>query len=241
LIRTTTLALALTAGNAVVAAEPPVDLSNPGVRGRLWRMVPPEYPEEALARKQTGVLTVEGMVGPSGFATNYKFIPDRPESRIFAEALAKTGTFSWIYLPSLDGECQPVEEVVRTQLSFEIDNGTPRIFAIHASAPKGPQREQPPHVKPVSQPLPEYPEYAWKINFWANTFAKVTVDRAGNVIAVNARSYARNDRIKDLTPFNEAVEAALKQWKFPPAPAEANAPWTGCYEFAFRRYRDSRR
>lgn len=225
----------LAAGFAMADDDPPVNLNDQVVQGRLVRIVQPDYPAEALARGQTGVVALEGKLDPEGFAEDLKYRPDKPESAIFVDALKKVAT-DWIFVVSTDSDCQPLAAPMRTEVSFEIDNGKPRIFVTHAPAPKTAtaSRIATAHYRPTRRIQPEYPRVMVNTGVRANTYSKVTVDRDGNVIDVKAMSYSPRRRAMELVPFDRAVQRAMSEWKFPPVPAQAKAPWMGCYQVNFR-------
>ena len=228
--------LVMAGGVAIAGDDKPVDLNDQPMHGRLARIVKPDYPEEALARGQTGVVVLEGKLDPEGFAEDLKYLPDKPESAIFVDALKKVAA-DWIFVVSTDGDCQPIAAPMRTEVSFEIDDGKPRIFVTHAPAPKTTTvRKNAPtaHYRPTRRIPPEYPRVMLNAGIRANTYSKVTVDRDGNVTDVKAMSYAPRRRALELVPFDRAVQRALSEWKFPPVPAEEKAPWMGCYQVNFR-------
>jgi outer membrane biosynthesis protein TonB len=220
-------------GSAAAADDAPIDLSGTGVRGRLARIVKPEYPPDALARGLTGTVALEGVIRPDGFVEEFKYVPDKAESRVFVDALEKV-TRNWIFHVPLDYECQPRAEPARVTVSFEIDNGTPRIFVEHASQAKGPAVPVQPYFRPTRRTQPEYPYYQLKIGLMANTYTRIVVDRDGNVTSVKARSYSPHRDAGELAAFDRSAERALATWKFPAVPEDAKAPWIGCYQINFR-------
>lgn len=234
------LALGLTtlaAAFAMADDVPPVNLNDQQVQGRLVRIVQPEYPAEALARGQTGVVVLEGRLDPEGFAEDLKYLPDKPESAIFVDALKKVAA-DWMFVVSTDSDCQPTAAPMRTEVSFEIDGGKPRIFVTHAPAPKTSTAlkivTSTTHYRPTRRIQPEYPRAMVNSGIAANTYSKLTVDRDGNVIDVKAVSYSPRRRAMELIPFDRSVQRAMIEWKFPPVPPEAKAPWIGCYQVNFR-------
>jgi outer membrane biosynthesis protein TonB len=229
------LALAALLATATIpclaADDDPVDLTEFESRGRLTRIVRPDYPAEAVARGQAGVVEIEGPVDVTGALTNPTYRPDKPESEIFVTALKKVVP-SWSFVNPLDKECQPSAKPVKVEVSFEIDNGTPRIFVTHNASPL---RGKPPdpHFKRLSGPSPDFPTNMWKLGIPGDVYTKVFVDRTGRVVDVRSRTYTPRTAI-DVSSFTEAVDEAVRQWQFPAVPPGAKAPWAGCYRFQFR-------
>jgi hypothetical protein len=226
--------------SAVAAtAETPVDLSPPvGPRGRPSRVVKPEYPPDALARGQTGAVTLEGVAGPDGRFNEINFIPDRPESGIFVEAVAKV-TPRWEFRNPYGPDCMPLSVPFRTEVEFRIENGVPGVIVTHAPAdepppkPLGPPAKPATHFKPVHRVNPVFPGMLAHFAHTGKTFAKIVVDREGSVASVDTRTYDAKPS-PNSRQFDVAAQTALKMWKFPPVPPEEKAPWTGCYEIAWK-------
>ena len=232
--------------SAGVAAQPvPVDVSGMGERGRIVKVVRPEYPAQAEARGVTGVVRIEAMVRPDGYAETYTFKPDKEESVVFVDAVSRV-IRGWKFLPLLGDDCYPVPTPFTAEVAFEVDNGKGRIFV----TPIGNRRQSPaqlPHQIPLRHEKPYYPWDRSGIGIVATTFAKFTVDREGNVTSAKARSFspqkppadhsevsrAYERLLEDMGPFNRAVELVLMAWKFPPVPSNLPAPWSGCWETRF--------
>ena len=223
--------LALAAGGALAADDDPVDLTEFESRGRLTRIVRPDYPPEALARGQTGVVEIEGVVDVTGTLDKPMYRPDKPESEVFVAALKKV-LRNWWFVTPLDKECQPSAKPVKVEVSFEIDNGTPRIFVTHNASPL---RGKPPdaHFNRLSGPTADFPTNMWKLGIPGDVYTKIVVDRSGQVVDVRSRTYTPRTAI-DVSSFTTAVDEAVRQWKFPEVPPDAKAPWAGCYKFQFR-------
>ena len=232
------VSLLLAAAVSASAAETPIDLSAVGPRGRPSRVIKPEYPPEALARGQTGAVTLEGVAGPDGRFNEITFIPDRPESGIFVEAVAKV-TPRWEFRSPYGPDCMPLGVPFRTEVEFRIENGVPAVIVTHAPAdepppkPLGPPVKPATHFKPVDRVNPVFPRTLVHFGHTGKTFAKIVVDREGSVVSVDTRTYDAKPSPNSKL-FDASAQRALKQWKFPPVPPEEEAPWTGCYEIAWR-------
>jgi TonB family protein len=228
---------AMTTASIAIADETTTDFSGVGQRGRPARVVKPVYPAEALARGQTGIVTLEGVAGPDGRYNELSFTPDRPESRIFVDALAKV-TPRWEFWNALGPACSPVSIPFRTHVAFEIENGEPRVIVTHAPSiappkPAAPAVKAGAHFKPIHRVNPGYPYSMLQRGYTGKTYAKITVDREGNVASVDSQTWASNPKA-NAKAFDAMAQGALKNWKFPPVPPDEKAPWTGCYEFTWR-------
>ena len=217
-MRAALLMIALAAVGAASADDNPVDLSNSGVRGRVSRIVTPEYPADAVSRNLSGIVAVEGKVQWNGYMQDIRYIPDTPESQVFVDAVRYVAP-KWIFVAPIDAECQPSPHAVRTEVSFEMDKGTPRIFVTTSKAAGGPVPKDRPYFRPVVQNEPTYPVTMQRLSVAARTYAKLTVDRGGNVVMVEPHTYSTMRNPADLQSFDWSVESSLKEWKFPPVPA----------------------
>jgi TonB family protein len=217
---------------AATADEGPADLSARGEWGRLWRIVRPEYPPEALARGQVGTVHLEGTVRADGFIDDYVYRPDRPESEIFVVALKKV-TRDWVFVPPMEADCTLSRKPASVDVSFEIDAGTPRIFVTHQRTLQ--PRPTLPYMKPTYRVQPEYPYRPLRSVVMADVFSRVVVDRSGKVVNVRAHAYTPQKVDPDfLESFTTNAESALYHWEFPPVPEGSEAPWTACYHFRYR-------
>jgi outer membrane biosynthesis protein TonB len=175
---------------------------------------------------------MEGVVRFDGFVEKYDYFPDKPESEIFVDAV-KAVARDWIFVTPLDNECQPTPQPVRTEVSFEIENGTPHIFVTHEKTAAGPSEPKQAYQRPAFRAVPNYPRNMLRIGATAKTYAKFTVDRDGGVTFLNGRSYGVRRSEADLATFTRAVEVAASRWRFPRVPEGEKAPWYGCFEFVF--------
>jgi outer membrane biosynthesis protein TonB len=219
---------------ALLAAEPPVHHPEQEEWGRLERVVRPDYPWLAVQRRQSGKVEIRGRVRPDSFLDDIQLIPDSPASSIFVDALQEP-VKGWRFIPAHDNDCQPVPAPVRAEVSFEIDDGTPRIFVTHKPAEKArPAKPAPEYYKPLKRIAPAYPVEPLRRNIIADVYARVVVDRSGKVTDVKSRAYSRRDvGERALEPFTREADATLSRWEFPPVPEGAQAPWVGCFRVYF--------
>jgi outer membrane biosynthesis protein TonB len=224
--------------------------------GRLERVVRPNYPPDALARGQKGVVDITGTIGGTGMLGDIKYMPQTPDASLFVEELEKV-VAHWWFRPSMGNNCQPKPEPVKVRAEFEIENGEPRIFVTHS--PGGAQRAPPPdspatNWKVIKRIEPTYPRSMLAKSLEAKVYARVDVDPAGNVIAFSASAYPRGlftrqarrvgtrllapvdltPENEELRPFIQSTERALTEWKFTPAPEGWTRRRAGCYEINYQ-------
>jgi hypothetical protein len=213
-----------------LAEEPPIHFDNAENFGRLKRIVQPEYPPEAVSRGQAGVVDLVGVVRSDGFIKEFEFLPDKAESAIFVEALRPV-VGDWIFVVPVGNDCQPSPKPITVRVSFEIDNGTPRIFVEHQPLRKttGPT---PTHYRPTKRINPRYPYDMLTRGIMADVYARIVVNRDGLVMEVSSKAYP--PRQDDLSSFTTAAEKSLSKWEFPKVEDGYAAPWIGCYTISFR-------
>jgi hypothetical protein len=233
-------------GMAQAGAQPVrIDLSAVPGAARIVQIVRPEYPADAQARGQAGVVKVDVAVRPDGYGENYVYTADKPESSVFVDALRRV-TRNWKFRPTLGEDCFPIATPLAAEVAFELDQGTPRIFVTPLFKP--PQMPAVlAHQKPVHVEKPYYPWDREGIGIAAVTFVKFAVDRDGNVMSAKARSFTAQKppsepspvsrelerRLADIRPFDQATELAVMSWKFPMVPPAQPAPWSACWEARF--------
>jgi TonB family protein len=233
--------LAAVAIGTAMAAEDPVHQSEEASWGRLSRIVRPDYPPGAAARGETGIVEIRGKIRPDGYLDDIELLPNTPASSIFADAL-KDLVREWRFVPATGNDCQPILTRVKATISFEIDNGTPRIFVTHQPLERSSavRPDAPQHFRPLKRVQPQYPMWALNRGIVADVYARVVVDRSGKVTEVTSRAYSpqRGVRENGLKVFATEAEEALSQWKFREVPEGERAPWIGCWTIQFR-IRDS--
>jgi hypothetical protein len=233
-MRSAALLAALSAA-VVLAQEPdePVHLGDTAKWGRVERIMKIDYPFDALKRRQSGSVEISGVVQANGLLDDITYTPDRPESAVFVSTL-QGNVRHWLFTPPLGRDCLPVPTRVAAQVSFELDDGEPRIFVTHAKKDASPAVVRKPHYNPVSRKKLIYPFDMVKRNWIATVYARIQVEADGNVSDVRARPFSRPSRHEDdLVAFTHTVVTTLKEWKFPPVPEGEKAPWFGCYTIQF--------
>ena len=224
------LALAAFAQAALGADPEPAHLNDPALWGTLVTVVRPEYPREAVARRQSGVVEVDGIVQGTGFLKDIRYRPDKPESSVFVDALRDLVP-DWRFHAPLGSDCLPTGEAVTTRVSFEMDGDTPRIFVTHSpKAPKPAMAGE--DFKPISRPNPRYPSVALRRGHEARVYVKIDIDASGKVVNGHAKAYSEQARRNDeLRPFTDGTLYFLSQWQFPPvADGRSRA---ACYDVTY--------
>ena len=216
------LAIGMAACHFAFGADAPW-VHTPGALGHLSQIVPPEYPAQAVAAKQTAEIEVRGRLGEDGRLGEISFRPDNDATRPFLLALAPVVP-RWRFVPRFGADCLPVAEPVSVEVSFEMDGATPRIFVTHAAGGRDTS------TRPITWVEPQYPYYLQRYGATATVYARIEIDASGAVAAVSPRFARGVDVYRHW--FEASVEDALKQWRFPPS--DAGSTRIVCHEVVFR-------
>jgi hypothetical protein len=235
------LAFAATACVAASAAEPgvewiPYHSQDPKRWSRPSLVVRPTYPPEAVARRLSGSVEIEGVVQGTGYLKDILFTPDSPASAVFVEALEKVTPY-WRFNPAIGNDCQPTAEVVVTKVSFELDGNEPRVFVIPSQAHAGEAWQLPDDMNPVHMESPAFPESMLRLKWEARVYARQEVDPYGKVMEVKGSVHSRQGgplARGDIREFERAAERSLLAWKYPPAPNVSKLPRFICQEIEFK-------
>jgi TonB family protein len=213
------------------AAQPqrdPFVSGDPAQWGRATRIVEPAYPPRALAEGRTGYIDVQGRVSPLGVLQDIKYSPEDPESAVFIDAVRRA-IRDWEFQPPVGRDCQPSDERITNRIWFEIADGKPKVSVslVRAAGPGDPTV-----LKPLTREDPIYPSSMRRSNTEAVVFARVRVNAAGEVVAIEPHSYPRR-RGTSMRDFEHEVIRALTQWRYPPAPA-SDSTRVVCYDLRFK-------
>ena len=206
----------------------PVRLEGMEVWGRVTRVMEPDYPKDALARKLSGFVDITGAVSPTGRLRNVEYKASSEEAKIFIEPLAQV-IEHWAVAPPLDAQCQPHDLVVKNRVWFDLSEDRPKMSVALLREPG--EKPAAPPFKRISGKDPVYPYRMQRMGWQANVFAKVGIAPDGSVVSVDATAYPKQPRV-DLTQFEEEVKQAAAKWKYP----ATGRPGTlfGCYQIFFR-------
>ena len=193
-------------------------------------IVSPEFPKEALQRRQSGHVDVEGILAGDGRVKSWTLTPDSEASHIFVPEVDQV-IGHWRWSRPLGNGCVPADTAIRTRVWFEWEGDRHKISVQRASrvtprvsASSGPM---PRAVKRVD---PRYPHPMIRQGVQADVFALSQVSPEGDVISVGAVAYSQKEGV-NLAPFEKAVQIAMAQWKFEPRP---EGPWSHCTTITFR-------
>ncbi|HUQ28966.1 MAG TPA: hypothetical protein VM051_10250 [Usitatibacter sp.] len=213
------------------AEDPPLTyLLDPAQWGRLKRIVEPKYPPDALARRKSGVIEIDGTVSGTGVLRDPVFRAVTPDSESFLESIREVVPM-WRFAPPLGMDCAPSGQVVTTRVAFEVEGDTPRIFVEHAKL-RAPRQGD---LVTVTRKHPRYPSGRLRDGVQANVYARLDVDPAGRVTEVKAKAFtSQEDEGTNLEPFEKEVVRALRLWTFKAADAGQAASRPACYEVNFR-------
>ncbi|HZZ91734.1 MAG TPA: hypothetical protein VFE23_04180 [Usitatibacter sp.] len=181
------------------------------------RVVPPEYPRDALRSGLAGSVVVKGVLFPDGSMDARSYEPDAPGSEVFVDPLREVLPY-WLFQVPLGNDCMPTAQPVSIRVDFEARDGEPHVFVTHT-----PTRAEPPPqeaLKPLHEEKLEYPYRMIRLGLrQVAVFTRSDVDAEGKVVHVTAEVYARRERVKDaLQPFATEAEEKLSRFTYPPAP-----------------------
>jgi hypothetical protein len=202
----------------------PFHVEDPSRWGKPTRVVLPEYPKEALAKRLTGYVDFEGVVSPLRDIEGVEFVADSPASEPFVAAL-KEVLPHWGFYPSLGKDCMPDPVRVKTRVWFELDGDKPRISVTRRRIH---EEERVAKVAvPTRRREPEYPVQAQRDGLMAYVYSRLDVGEDGRVLAVASEAYPRGPDSREA--FVRSNERAFLRWEFPPGPKR-----TVCMEVFYR-------
>lgn len=231
------LAVALSCGAALAqestgGPDRPIHLRDPQLWGTPSRVVEPMYPLEAIARRQTAVVEIDGVVLGSGVLADVTYRPDSPASSAFVAALQEVVP-KWQFYTPVGNDCMPATQRVTARVSFEFAGDAPKIFVTRTK----PERSTPP-PKPfvIGRELtPDFPRSMALRGWEARVYSRVEIDPAGRVVDISARAYSRYTKQPiELAEFEKPVEFALGSWRYAPAPAGTNGSRFACIDVDYK-------
>ena len=227
------IAVALFWPAAAFADPPPPDLTPFHAQARRWghaeHVVAPKYPEAALAAGRTAELDFFGTVTPTGELAEMRFAPASAADEDFVASLRKVLP-AWRFHPAIDKRCSPSTERLAWRAHFALRDGQPHFAVTHQPASLA--RELREDERVVHRIVPRYPRRAVLDQVEAHVYARMEIDKAGQVAAVGALAYPRDHR--DAEHFEHAVAKALYEWRYPEALPDRVAPRIACQSFHFR-------
>jgi hypothetical protein len=227
------LVVALHCGVALAQnSDRPIHLRDPQLWGTPSRVVEPMYPQEAIARRQTAVVEVDGIVLGSGALADVAYRPDPGASPAFVAALQAVVP-QWLFFTPVGNDCMPATQRITTRVSFEFVGDAPKIYVTRAK----PERSTPP-PKPfvVGHELtPNFPRSMALRGWEARVYSRVEIDSAGRVVDINAKAYSRHTKQPiELAEFEKPVEFALGSWRYAPAPAGSGGSRFACIDVDYK-------
>lgn len=196
----------------------PVHLDDTRKWGTVLTIAEPEFPREALAKKLTGYVDVEGTVSGFGTLVEPRYLPEREAAGIFVAPLAEVMRLWQFHVP-LGPDCLPSNALVSTRVWFEIQDDVPKISVSRRSNfREDSSPEALAYRGAIKRVQPVFPSRAIRPGSrGANIFAAFKVDATGQVGDVKAVAFPRNSVARE---FEQETERALARWAFP---ADASA------------------
>jgi len=201
--------------------EPPADYVQYDQPPEPIRPFQPDYPSEALSRKQEGEVWVKLWVGETGTVVEANVI--KSDAEVFNKSAIEAG-MRWTFKPAIVNG-KPVAVWVTLPFRFKLYEGkeAPSIGpGVKAPGVKMKtriiQEEKPPadyvpYEKPpeaIKQVPAKYPPAAKKEGIEGTVWLKTLVDEEGRVAKVEIQK-------SEAEVLNQAAVDAVKQWLFKPA------------------------
>jgi hypothetical protein len=171
---------------AQTPAETPSHADDPAKWGTVARVLPPEYPKEALASGVTGSVDVEGMVTGWGTLQDVEYHPRSDPAAVFVEPL-KSVMPHWRFHPTLGNDCMPRNVRVTTRVIFEVEQSKPKISVEHVRGNAG--GGVPRYPGPAFRPHPAYPAVLLRAQVEARTYNMQIVNPDGDVVGVESKVF----------------------------------------------------
>ena len=204
----------------------PLRFAGQSLAGRPQRFVAPEYPAEALDRRITGYVDVEGVVDGARTLAEPVFRPGSPEAEVFVPALRKVVP-DWAFYPRYGkGSCVPVPTRMRLRVTFDLEHGKPKIGT---DTPERPVRATP-NIRPHCDRI-RYPSDALRDDETAIVYARVNVGPDGTTSSVETDVFPKHGEFID-NGFRDAVKSALSYCRFDPADYPT-LPHAACFDVIF--------
>jgi hypothetical protein len=232
-LRTVTLMLVALVGSPVFADDEaePLRWGGQAFAGLPQRLVVPEYPAEALDRRITGYVDVEGVVDGARRLADPVLRPGSPEAEVFVPALRKVVP-DWVFYPRYGkGSCVPVPTQMHLRVTFALEQDKPRI----ATDPPVPPAPSPGRSRPHCDNI-RYPSDALRNDETAIVYARVNVGPDGITSSVESEVYPKHEAFID-DGFKDAVKSALSYCRFDRADYPT-PPHAACFDVVFNLGRD---
>jgi hypothetical protein len=148
--------VAILASAAAAAESPPVIDDPQAIVLTPMLIVAPDFPKEAIERRQSGHVDVEGILAGDGRVHSWTLTPDSEASRIFVSEVEQV-IAHWRWRRPLGKGCVPADTPIRTRVWFEWEGDRHKISVQRASrvAPKPAAGAF--EAKPVKRVAPAYP------------------------------------------------------------------------------------
>jgi len=196
---------------------------------QAWLLGEPQYPKAELARGAEGSVIIDARVSAFGELQDARISPEGAGSEAFVAAV-RDALPLWRFYPPLDADCHPTKERIKVRVSFQADEGVPKVN-VHGEGPAWKGSNQP---QPISVSRPAYP---WKISAmrWQDGIvvsARASIDAQGRVMDTTVKAYPLYLSWITL-PFEDAARTAILDLKFPPARPGTAEPRHYCTDVVF--------
>ncbi len=227
-------------------ADDPVEWASPEV------VLPPTYPQTALAKGATAVVDVTLNLKATGRLESIAAINSEPKDVTF-ESAVEAVLKHWRFAQSLDASCRPITATSRVRVWFEIKAGQPSISVTHVPSPPAPGAVG---LKSINRAelskalVAGYPREARRDREEADVYAKLTVDRRTGetqqvdivTMAADPRIFAKETGSAMTTSrpasiglqFAVAAKVGLLRGRFAPEAVEGDGPIHVCFKVSYR-------
>ncbi|MGA7966236.1 MAG: energy transducer TonB [Gammaproteobacteria bacterium] len=179
---------------------------------RPLQLSAPHYPVNALANHREGTVTVAFTIQPDGSTADIRIVKSEPPG-VFDNA-ARAAVRRWLFQPATaDGT--PVASKVRQTLIFHPPAGAnPEPTAQPKSqldkSHQTPADSVPGNVHPTHLVAPQYPPNAYRSGQGGSVTVSFMVTRSGQTSDIQVLAS------KPRHVFDNAAQAAVRQWRFKP-------------------------
>jgi len=213
-------------GNDAEPGIQPMQVEGSARWGTITDLKEPHYPPSLTGTGAKVFIDISGRVLWSRELDEVDYTPGSEAAKAMLAPMRVVLPY-WRFRPPLDSRCQPSGVPIKTRVSFDFSTDPP---SLSTRTPDEVKRTR--TINTVTRVDPVFPRDMAYRGWQGFTYARVTIDAAGNVTDVLAIPYPKRPDA-DLTPFADSTIHALRQWKFNPD-AEGKGDRLACWEVIYR-------
>jgi TonB family protein len=212
---------------------------DPALWARPKKVVPPDYPAEALANRVTGYVDADVSLSAEGKVASISSLKSNPPNQAF-EASVMNALPKWRFQPTLSDECKPKESSGNVRIWFEIKEGKASIsvsnnYTADASSVLGKRRSAFTNMSSVMRRAAKtFPIAARKGGIEAEIYNVLQIDaKTGNVRNVTAVHISTSADEALRNEFVYASSRALFTATFQPQSSPAADTYLVCMPVSY--------